>query len=182
MRRRLLLVAFVVALAAAVPAAARLGGGRAVPKHYVWAFHVSQKPGSSTHGFPRVLVSGGGSGTFSIANPITDADGTVSWHVVNAKGSVSLATAAGVFVRGTVVGGYYGVEKSSPGYLRSVSFTVRVTSSTRFRCAKPQALLELGDLDPLQKGDLDSADFGACGASLSWDSVPPALVVTVHPA
>ena len=182
MARRALLFAVAVALVAAVPAAARLGGGRAVPKHYVWALRVSQKPGGASHGFPRVRVSGGGSGTFSIANSFTDADGTVSWHVVGAKGSFSLTTASGVFVRATVTGGYYGVEKATPGYLRSVSFTVRITSSTRFRCAKPQSLLELGDLDPLQKGDLDSAGFSACGALLSWDSVPPALVVTVHPA
>jgi hypothetical protein len=176
-----LVVAF-VALVAAVPAAARLGGGRAVPKHYVWAFHVSLKPGSSSHGFPRVRVTGGGSGTFSITNPVTDADGTVAWHVVGAKGSFLLATASGVFVRGTVTGGFYGVEKATRGYLRSVSFNVRITSGTRFRCAKPQSLLELGDLDPLQKGDLDSAGFSACGALLAWDSVPPSLLVTVHPA
>jgi len=154
-----------------------------VPKHYIWAFHVNGKPGSNTHGFPRVRVSGGGSGTFSIAHPITDRDGTISWQVVDAKGSISLATASGVFVRATVVGGHYGVEKASgPGYLRSVEFSLRITSTNRFRCAKPGADLGLGDLDPLQKGDLDSAGFSACAAGLVWDSVPPALVVTVHPA
>lgn len=178
----MLVVAFVAALAAAVPAAARLGGGRAVPKHYVWALHVSQRPGSSTHGFPRVLVTGGGSGTFSIAHPVANADGTLAWHVVGATGTFSLATAAGVFVRGTPVGGYYGVEKATKGYDRAVSFDVRITSTTRFHCAKPHSLLELDDLDPLLKGDLDSADFSACAASLGWYGVPPALVVTVHPA
>jgi hypothetical protein len=172
----------VAVLAATGSAAARLGGGRAVPKHYVWAFHVSQKPDGSSHGFPRVRVTGGGSGTFSIAHPIVDRDGTVSWQIVGAKGSFSLATASGVFFRGTITGGFYGVEKATRGYLRSVSFYVRITSSPRFRCAKPASLLELGDIDPLRKGDLDSAGFSACGALLSWLSVPPGLIVTVHPA
>jgi hypothetical protein len=181
MRGRVVVLALVAALVVVVPAAARLGGGRAVPKHYVWVLRVNARPGSSTHGFPRVRVSGGGSGTFSIADSFTDADGTVSWHVVDAKGSFLLATAAGVFVRGVVVGGFYGVEKATAGYLRSVSFNVRITSSSRFHCAKPQSLLELGDLDPLEKGDLDSAGFSACGAGLGWDSVPPDLIVTVHP-
>jgi len=139
-----------------------------VPKHYVWAFHVNEEPGSSSHGFPRVRVAGSGSGTFSIAHSSLDADGTVTWQIVGAKGSISLATASGVFLRATVTGGNYGGREGDR----------RVPA---YRVAHP-ALPELGDIDPLRKGDLDDAGVDACAAGLAWDSVPPALIVTVHPA
>ena len=74
-----------------------------------------------------------------------------------------------MFVKGTVTGGHYGIEKVTGGYSRNVSFDVRITSTTRYHCAKPAAGSKLTDL-PQVKGDLDSMGFAACGKQLQWNA------------
>ncbi len=151
--------------------------GTTLPR-YDFSFSVAMKPGDTTSGFARVVVNGSGSGSFQIWHRQVDRDSTIFWHLKNAKGSVSLSAGGHVFLSAEVVGGTFGTEKVTGGLLRSTLLTLKITSSTRFRCAKPDATLGLND-SPQLKGNQDSLSFDACGAQLRWDAVPPGLVVHV---
>ena len=120
-------------------------GGRAVPKNYTFSFALSAKPQIPVSGYTNVRISGGGSGSFSIAHRQIDRDGTVSWDVVKPRASFWLSAGGKVFVRGTIVGGHYGVEKATGGYSRNVSFTVRITSTT----AKNSPSARVSALNPI---------------------------------
>ena len=176
----MVLLLVVAALATAtVPTA--LGGGRAVPKNYTFSFALSAKPQIPVSGYTNVRISGGGSGSFSIAHRQIDRDGTVSWDVVKPRASFWLSAGGKVFVRGTIVGGHYGVEKATGGYSRNVSFTIRITSTSRFHCANPKALLDLQDV-PIVQGNSAGMEFGACGTRLQFGGTPPALRIGIKPA
>jgi hypothetical protein len=152
---------------------------RAIHTHYAFSFSVASKPQDLGAGSgPK--ITGSGRGTFSIAHRQVDRDNTVFWDVVGARGSFSLAIGRKVFVRGTVTGGHFGIETATGGHSTSVLFDVRITSTTRYRCAKPKAVLELQDL-PQVKGNVDGMSFTACVKQLQWTGVPPKLVVHVDP-
>jgi hypothetical protein len=173
-------IAALAALTAALGIVAAAGAGtQAIRTHYAFSFTVASKPDDLGQGTgPK--ITGSGRGTFSIAHRQIDRDNTVFWDVVGAKGSFSLASGGKVFVRGTVTGGHFGIETSTGGHSTNVSFGVRITSTTRFHCAKPNAGLDLQDL-PQVKGNLDGMVFGACTTHLQWEGVPPKLVVHVDP-
>jgi hypothetical protein len=169
-----------VALLLAAQAAAR---PHAVPKHYTFSFTVAGKPDLTDlmAGFPRVKVTGSGQGSFSIAHRQVDRDGSIFWDVVRPRGSLSLSMRGRVFASGKIVGGHYGTSKVSGHLSRSVSLDVRLASS-RFRCAKPQATLGLGDSPLLGPGYREDMSFHACKTSLQWTARPPALTVKIRPA
>ena len=151
----------------------------AIHTHYAFSFTVASKPDDLGQG-TGPEITGSGRGTFSIAHRQIDRDNTVFWDVVGAKGSFSLASGGKVFVTGKVTGGHFGIETSTGGHSTNVSFDVRITSTTRFHCAKPNAGLDLSDL-PQVKGNLDGMVFAACSTHLQWEHVPPKLVVHVDP-
>ncbi|HEX3454281.1 MAG TPA: hypothetical protein VHS03_06625 [Gaiellaceae bacterium] len=151
----------------------------AIHTHYAFSFSVASKPGYLGHGNgPK--ITGSGRGTFSIAHRQIDRDNTVFWDVVGAKGSFSLASGGKVFVTGAVTGGHFGIETATGGHSTNVSFDVRITSTTRFHCAKPNTGLDLQDL-PQVKSNLDGMGFSACTTNLQWEGVAPKLVVHVDP-
>jgi len=166
----------VVALAVATQAVA---GSRAVPKHYAFSFAVAAKPENVPGSIPS-KVAGSGSGTFTIVHRQIDRDGTVFWDLTGAHASMSLSIGGKVIVRATVVGGHYGTEKATGGTLRSVLLKLRITSSSRFRCKTPNAMLGLDDF-PQVKGSIDGMTFDACTTHLQWNGVPPELTVHVAP-
>jgi hypothetical protein len=175
-RRTAALTVFVGALALVGVAGARTG---AIHTRYAFAFSVASSPADLGEGIgPK--ITGSGRGTFSIAHRQVDRDSTVFWDVVGARGSFSLASGGKVFVRGTVTGGHFGIEKATGGHSTSVSFDVRITSTTRYHCPKPKAVLELQDL-PQVKGNTDGLSFTVCSKQLLWTGVPPKLVVHVDP-
>jgi hypothetical protein len=177
MRRRIVAVAALgSALALVGVAGARTGG---IHTRYAFSFSVASKPQDTGNGTgPK--ITGSGKGTFSIAHRQVDRDNTVFWDVVGARGSFSLASGGKVFVRATVTGGHFGIETATGGHSTTVSFDVRITSTTRYHCAKPKAGLELEDL-PQVKGNTDGMSFSACSAQYQWSGVPPKLVVHVDP-
>jgi hypothetical protein len=171
------LAVFAVAFSIASGASAALA---VTPHHYVFSFRVNLRP-DYVNAFPSIHVNGRGAGSFSITHRQIDRDGTVFWNLTGARGSLSLSSHDHVFVRATVLGGTFGTEKVSGGLARSVLMHLRIASSTRFRCRKPAATLELQDL-PSVKGNSDAIQFHACAADLQWTGKAPALVVRIAPA
>jgi hypothetical protein len=167
-----------VALVLATQAGAR---PVATPKHYTFSFKVASKP-DYLRAFPKVKVTGSGKGSFSIKNRQIDRDGTVFWDLTGARGSLSLSTGGHVIIRAKIVGGRFGTDKLSGGLGRHVLLNLRITSSTRFRCATPAALLGMQDVPLVTKGNKEGMQFHACTSDLQWTGKAPALVVKITPA
>jgi hypothetical protein len=171
------IAAVAVGLALAAQAAAT---PRSTPKHYTFSFAVSSKP-DYWKAFPKVLIKGSGSGSFSIKNRQVDRDGTVFWDLTGARGSLTLSSGGHVIVRAKILGGKFGREQRTGGLDRHVLLNLRITSSTRFHCASPGAVLGMQDV-PLVQGNSAGMQFHACSSDLQWSGKPPALRVKIRPA
>jgi hypothetical protein len=167
---------------------AQAGAGAPLPRHYVFSFTVALKPYSAVQ-FPVGKVTGSGSGSFTLGQRRVDRDGSVYWTLADARGTVSLAVGAHVFVTGEVTGGAFGTETATGGLTRSASLDLRITSSTRFHCTARNMSIGLEDV-PLVAGNTQGLTFGACtpkacgypcGPQASWNGRPTALAVTVKP-
>jgi hypothetical protein len=182
MRRRHLLP---VLCALALAVVSQAGASEVISKHYTFSFSVALKP-YATQKLPAVKVTGSGSGSFSLAERRIDRDNTVYWTLKDVQGTMSLATGGKTFVSATVVDGSYGAETVYGKVTRNALLRLRITSSTRFHCKPPDAVLGLED-------GQTTAGLGffacvlpqgctTCAPSLSWQGKAPALVVTVKPA